>query len=200
MSKPRRIERICVFCGSSAGVDEQYSRLAADLGTEIAGRGYELVYGGGNLGLMGAVSRAAYNGGAKVYGIIPGPLAAKEIAGETIGTIEVVETMHQRKARMAELADAFVTLPGGIGTLEELFETISWIQLGIHSKPMGMLNVCGFFDSLLQLLAHQIDQGFIAARYRGLLVVEEEPGALIDRLLLHETPKSSVRWITPAQA
>lgn len=200
MSKLRRIERICVFCGSSAGVDEQYSRLAADLGTEIAARGYELVYGGGNLGLMGAVSRAAYNGGAKVYGIIPGPLAAKEIAGETIGTIEVVETMHQRKARMAELADAFVTLPGGIGTLEELFETISWIQLGIHSKPMGMLNVSGFFDSLLQLLAHQIDQGFIAARYRGLLVVEEEPGALIDRLLLHETPKSSVRWITPAQA
>jgi len=200
MSELREIERICVFCGSSAGVDEHYSRLAADLGSEIARRGYELVYGGGNLGLMGAVSRAAYNGGATVYGIIPGPLAAKEIAGETIGIIEVVETMHQRKARMAELADAFITLPGGIGTLEELFETISWIQLGIHSKPMGMLNVNGFFDSLLQMLAHQIDQGFIAPRYRNLLVVEEEPGELIDRLLKHETPKSSVQWITPAQA
>ena len=200
MSKLRRIERICVFCGASVGVDEHYSRLAADLGAEIARRGYELVYGGGNLGLMGAVSRAAYNGGATVYGIIPGPLAAKEIAGETIGIIEVVETMHQRKARMAELADAFVTLPGGIGTLEELFETISWIQLGIHSKPMGMLNVHGFFDSLLQMLSHQIDQKFIPPRYSSLLVVEEEPGALIDRLLRHETPKSSVQWITPAQA
>lgn len=200
MSELREIERICVFCGSSDGVDERYARLAASLGTEIARRGYELVYGGGNLGLMGAVSRAAYNGGATVYGIIPGPLAAKEIAGETIGIIEVVETMHQRKARMAELADAFVTLPGGIGTLEELFETISWIQLGIHSKPMGMLNVNGFFDSLLQLLAHQIDQGFIAPRYQNLLAVEEEPGALIERLLSHETPKSSVQWITPAQA
>ena len=200
MSELRRFERVCVFCGSSDGVDEHYARLAADMGTEIARRGYDLVYGGGNLGLMGAVSRAAYDAGATVYGIIPGPLAAKEIAGETIGIIEVVETMHQRKARMAELADAFITLPGGIGTLEELFETISWIQLGIHSKPMGMLNVNGYFDFRLQMLAHQIDQGLIAARYRRLLVVEEEPSALIDRLLRHETPQSAVQWITSAQA
>ena len=200
MNEPRRLERICVFCGSSDGVEEYYSRQAAALGTEIARRGYGLVYGGGNLGLMGTVSRAAHSGGATVYGIIPGPLAAKEIAGETIGNIEVVETMHQRKARMAELADAFITLPGGIGTLEELFETISWIQLGIHSKPMGLLNVHGFFDPLLQMLAHQIDQGFIAERYSRLLVVKEEPAALIDDLLRHETPRSSVQWITSAQA
>ena len=149
---------------------------------------------------MGAVSRAAHDGGATVYGIIPGPLAAKEIAGETIGHLEVVETMHQRKARMAELADAFVTLPGGIGTLEELFETISWIQLGIHNKPMGLLNVNGFFDPLRQMLAHQIEQGFIADRYRHLLVVEDQPSALVDGLLCHQTPESSVQWITSAQA
>ena len=149
---------------------------------------------------MGAVSRAAFDGGATVYGIIPAPLAAKEIAGDTIGRIEVVETMHQRKARMTELADAFVTLPGGFGTLEELFETISWIQLGIHNKPMGLLNVNGFFDPLRQMLNHQIDQGFIPARYRELLVVAEEPAELIDGLLRHETPASSVQWITADQA
>ena len=200
MSDTHHFDNICVYCGSSAGVDREYTRQATALGTEIACRGYGLVYGGGNLGLMGAVSRAAYAAGANVYGIIPGPLAAKEIAGETIGNIEVVETMHQRKARMAELADAFVTLPGGIGTLEELFETISWIQLGIHSKPMGLLNVNGFFDPLRQLLAHQIEQGFIHSRYRQLLVVEEEPTALIDGLLQHETPASSVQWITSEQA
>ena len=200
MSLMHRFDRICVYCGSSPGVNPEYTRQAAALGTEIARRGYGLVYGGGNLGLMGTVSRAAHSGGANVYGIIPAPLAAKEIAGETIGNIEVVETMHQRKARMAELADAFVTLPGGIGTLEELFETISWIQLGIHSKPMGLLNVNGFFDPLRQLLAHQIEQGFIHSRYRQLLVVEEEPIALIDGLLQHETPASSVQWITSEQA
>lgn len=200
MSELRRINRICVFCGSSDGVDERYARRAAALGTEIARRGFELVYGGGNLGLMGAVSRAAHDAGATVHGIIPEPLAAKEIAGETIGHIEVVETMHERKARMAELADAFITLPGGIGTLEELFETISWIQLGIHNKPMGLLNVNGFFDPLLQMLSHQIEQGFIAERYRRLLVVEEDSSVLIDDLLRHQTPESSVQWITSAQA
>lgn len=200
MNEQRRFERICVFCGSSPGVDGEYTLQAAKMGEEIARRGYGLVYGGGNLGLMGAVSRAAHAGGATVYGIIPGPLAAKEIAGETIGHLEVVETMHQRKARMAELADAFVTLPGGIGTLEELFETMSWIQLGIHNKPMGLLNVNGFFDPLRQMLAHQIEQGFISDRYRRLLVVEDEPSALIDDLLCHETPESSVQWITSAQA
>ncbi len=200
MSQTQRFSRICVYCGSSAGADEVYVRRAAALGAEIARRGYGLVYGGGNLGLMGAVSRAAHDGGATVYGIIPAPLAAKEIAGETIGRIEVVETMHQRKARMAQLADAFITLPGGFGTLEELFETISWIQLGIHTKPMGLLNVNGFFDPLRQMLDHQIDQGFIPTRYRGLLVVAEEPAELIDGLLVHETPSSSVQWISAEQA
>lgn len=200
MNDTHHFDNICVYCGSSAGVEAEYTRKASALGTEIARRGYGLVYGGGNLGLMGAVSRAAHTGGATVYGIIPGPLAAKEIAGETIGNIEVVETMHQRKARMAELADAFITLPGGFGTLEELFETISWIQLGIHSKPMGLLNVNGFYDPLRQMLEHQIDQGFIPFRYHQLLVIEEDPSALIDGLLCHETPGSSVQWITSEQA
>lgn len=200
MNPASRFSNICVFCGSSAGVDDLYARQAAALGAEIARRGYGLVYGGGNLGLMGAVSRAAFAGGANVFGIIPGPLAAKEIAGETIGRIEVVETMHQRKARMAELSDAFVTLPGGIGTLEELFETISWIQLGIHNKPMGLLNVNGFFDHLLQMLQFQIDQGFIPDRYRSLLVVSTEPAELIDGLLRHETPASAIQWISAEQA
>lgn len=200
MNVASRFSNICVFCGSSAGVDDIYTQQAEALGAEIARRGYGLVYGGGNLGLMGAVSRAAFAGGAAVFGIIPGPLAAKEIAGETIGNLEVVETMHQRKARMAELSDAFVTMPGGIGTLEELFETISWIQLGIHKKPMGLLNVDGFFDHLLQMLQYQIAQGFIADRYRSLLVVSDDPAELIDGLLRHETPASSVQWISAEQA
>ncbi len=200
MNVASRFSNICVFCGSSPGVDDIYTQQAEALGAEIARRGYGLVYGGGNLGLMGAVSRAAFAGGATVFGIIPGPLAAKEIAGETIGNLEVVETMHQRKARMAELSDAFVTMPGGIGTLEELFETISWIQLGIHSKPMGLLNVDGFFDHLLQMLQYQIAQGFIADRYRSLLVVSDDPAELIDGLLRHETPASSVQWISAEQA
>lgn len=200
MNPASRFTNICVFCGSSDGVDDSYVQQAEAVGIEIARRGYGLVYGGGNLGLMGAVSRAAFEGGATVFGIIPGPLAAKEIAGETIGNLEVVETMHQRKARMAELSDAFVTLPGGIGTLEELFETISWIQLGIHSKPMGLLNVDGFFDHLLQMLRYQIAQGFIADRYRSLLVVSDDPAELIDGLLRHETPASSVQWISAEQA
>ena len=200
MNLASRFSNICVFCGSSPGVDGIYTQQAEALGAEIARRGYGLVYGGGNLGLMGAVSRAAHAGGATVSGIIPGPLAAKEIAGETIGNLEVVETMHQRKARMAELSDAFVTMPGGIGTLEELFETISWIQLGIHSKPMGLLNIDGFFDHLLQMLRYQIAQGFIADRYRSLLVVSDDPAELIDGLLRHETPASSVKWISAEQA
>ncbi len=200
MNPAGRFSNICVFCGSSPGADEVYAQQAEALGAEIARRGYGLVYGGGNLGLMGAVSRAAFAGGAAVFGIIPGPLAAKEIAGETIGNLEVVETMHQRKARMAQLSDAFVTMPGGIGTLEELFETISWIQLGIHSKPMGLLNVNGFFDHLLQMLQYQIAQEFIADRYRSLLVVSDDPAELIDGLLRHDTPASSVQWISAEQA
>lgn len=200
MIQADRFSRICVYCGSSEGANDLYVRQASALGAEIARRGYGLVYGGGNLGLMGAVSRAAYEGGAAVYGIIPRPLAAKEIAGETVGHVEVVETMHQRKFRMFELSDAFITLPGGIGTLEELFETISWIQLGIHRKPVGLLNVNGFYDPLRQLIDHQIDQGFIQPKYRRLLVIAEEPAALIDGLLRHETPASSVQWIKPEQA
>ena len=200
MNDANRFSRICVYCGSSGKVDQKYLQQAAALGVAIAGRGYGLVYGGGNLGLMGAVSRAAHASGAEVHGIIPGPLARREIAGATIGNLEVVETMHVRKARMAELSDAFIALPGGFGTLEELFETISWIQLGIHVKPMGLLNVTGFYDPLLQMLDHQINEGFIPVRYRNLLVVADDPESLIDGLLQHETPASSVQWITVDQA
>lgn len=192
--------RICVYCGSSDGVNGLYTEQAAALGREMARRGLGLIYGGGSLGLMGAVARAARDGGADVHGIIPGPLAPKEIAGETFGQIEVVETMHQRKARMADLADAFIALPGGFGTLEELFETITWIQLGIHRKPVGLLNVAGFFDPLRQMIEHQIDEGFIRPKYRELLVVEQEPAPLLDALARHEPPGGVIQWVTQEQA
>ncbi len=195
-----RFSRICVYCGASNGIAGDYAQQASALGAEIARRGYGLVYGGGDLGLMGAVSWAAFAGGAAVHGIIPQPLAQKEITSESVGHIEIVETMHQRKARMTELADAFIALPGGFGTLEELCETITWIQLGIHRKPVGLLNVNGFFDLFQQLIDHQIDQGFIPAKYRGLLVVEEQPAALLDSLTRHEMPAGIIQWITQEQA
>lgn len=201
-SNPRNsapFARVCVYCGASDGVNDVYTQQASALGTEIARRDYSLIYGGGTLGLMGAVSRAAHAGGATVHGIIPGPLAQKESSGETVGYIEIVDTMHQRKARMAELADVFIALPGGFGTLEELFETITWIQLGIHRKPVGLLNVDGFFDPLQQLINHQIEQGFIRPKYGNLLVVEEEPALLLDSLARHEMPSGIVQWITSKQ-
>lgn len=194
------IARICVYCGASDGVNGEYLASASALGAEMARRGYGLVYGGGGVGLMGAVARGVAQHGGAVHGVIPTPLMSKEIAGEPVGHLEVVDSMHTRKARMAELSDAFVALPGGFGTLEELFETITWTQLGIHRKPIGLLNVAGFYDPLLALIEHSIDQGFVRPKYRGMLVAESDPATLLDRLALHESPDGIVRWITPEQA
>lgn len=191
---------ICVYCGASDGANGDYLKSASALGAEIARRGYGLVYGGGSVGVMGAVARGVrYNGGA-VHGVIPAQLKSKEVSGAPIGTLEVVDSMHARKARMAALADAFIALPGGFGTLEELFETITWTQLGIHRKPIGLLNVAGFFDPLLAMVEHSIAQGFVRPQYRGVLVAENDPTALLDRLATHQPPDGFVRWIAPKEA
>lgn len=166
----------------------------------MARRGIGLVYGGGSVGMMGAVARSVRDNGGAVHGVIPTPLKSKEVSGEPIGHLEVVDSMHTRKARMAELADAFIALPGGFGTLEELFETITWTQLGIHRKPIGLLNSAGFYDPLLGMIEHFIEQGFIRPQYRALLVAESDPVALLDRLVVHEAPDGFVQWITPAEA
>ena len=194
------IARICVYCGASDGVNGEYLASASALGAEMARRGYGLVYGGGGVGLMGAVARSVAQHGGAVHGVIPTPLMSKEIAGEPVGDLEVVDSMHIRKARMAELSDAFIALPGGFGTLEELFETITWTQLGIHRKPIGLLNVAGFYDPLLAMIEHSIVQGFVRPKYRGMLVAESDPAALLDRLAVHQSPDGIVQWITPAQA
>lgn len=195
-----QFSHICVYCGASDGVNGAYVSGATALGAELARRGIGLVYGGGSVGVMGAVARSVRDNGGAVHGVIPAALKPKEVSGEPIGHLEVVDSMHTRKARMAELADAFIALPGGFGTLEELFETITWTQLGIHRKPIGLLNVAGFYDPLLAMIEHSIAQGFIRPKYRGLLVADNDPTALLDRLLTHEPPDGFVRWMTAEEA
>ncbi|KAJ0028047.1 hypothetical protein Pint_36135 [Pistacia integerrima] len=165
-----RFRRICVFCGSSSGNKTSYQEAAVALGKELVERKIDLVYGGGSVGLMGLVSQAVHDGGRHVLGVIPRTLMPREITGETVGEVRAVSDMHQRKAEMARQADAFIALPGGYGTLEELLEVITWAQLGIHDKPVGLLNVDGFYNSLLSFVDKAVDEGFISPTARRILV------------------------------
>jgi hypothetical protein len=193
------VRRVCVFCGSSPGGDPRYAQQAAALARELASRGIGLVFGGGSIGLMGVVADHALAAGAAVTGVIPHGLAARELAHRGVADMRVVTTMHARKALMAELADGFVALPGGLGTLDELFEIVTWSQLGIHRKPVGVLNVAGYYDPLVTLLDHAVAGGFVAAENRGLVIVDEEPAALLDRMAAHEPPPAPA-WATPEEA
>ncbi|XP_058225453.1 cytokinin riboside 5'-monophosphate phosphoribohydrolase LOG1-like [Rhododendron vialii] len=165
-----RFKRVCVFCGSSPGNKPSYQLAAIQLGKELVERKIDLVYGGGSVGLMGLVSQAVYDGGRHVLGVIPRTLMPREITGETVGEVRPVSDMHQRKAEMARQADAFIALPGGYGTLEELLEVITWAQLGIHDKPVGLLNVDGFYNSLLCFIDKAVDEGFIAPSARHIII------------------------------
>jgi uncharacterized protein (TIGR00730 family) len=173
---------ICVYCGSRAGVLPAYVRAAQEIGTEIGRRGWQLVYGGGRSGLMGEVADAALAAGAAVVGVIPHSLMDRELGHRDITELHVVDTMHQRKMMMAERSDAFLALPGGIGTFEELFEVWSWRQLGYHDKPLGLLNVAGYYDALLAFLQQSKDDGFMSDAQTALLEVGGEPLALLRRL------------------
>ncbi|KAG6437186.1 hypothetical protein SASPL_102097 [Salvia splendens] len=170
MEKESRFKRICVFCGSSSGKKPSYQEAAVDLGKQLVERRIDLVYGGGSVGLMGLVSQAVHDGGRHVLGVIPRTLMPREITGETVGEVRAVSDMHQRKAEMARQADAFIALPGGYGTLEELLEVITWAQLGIHRKPVGLLNVEGYYNSLLSFLDKAVDEGFISQTARRIIV------------------------------
>lgn len=165
---------LCVFCGSRLGSDPAYERAARDLGTLLARRRCRLIYGGGSVGLMGIVADAVLAGGGEVVGVIPDFLATRELLHTGLTELKVVETMHQRKALMAELSEGFLALPGGYGTLEELFEVITWSQLGLHRKPIGLLNTAGFFTSLVEFLDRGIKDGFIREQERGHLIVEHD--------------------------
>jgi uncharacterized protein (TIGR00730 family) len=182
---------ICVFCGAASGRAPTYAATARDLGELLAERGIGLVYGGGNVGLMGEVADAVLDAGGQAIGVIPQQLVDREIAHAGLTELHVVENLHQRKALMAELADAFLTLPGGIGTMEELFEVWSWGKLGLHSKPCGLLNVDGYFDSLRTLADQMVTKGFLEPEYRKMLLIEEQPSVLLDRLAAYVPPG---RW------
>ena len=176
------MKRICLFCGSSTRVGTRYLDLARNFGGLLAARGIELVYGGGSIGLMGAAADAVLEAGGRVIGVIPKALARKEVLHEGLTDLRIVGSMHERKALMADLSDGFAALPGGLGTLDEWFEIWTWAQLGIHDKPIGLLNFEGFFDPLLTFLDQLVAEGFVRPEHRAMAVVEREMGALIDRL------------------
>ena len=177
------IRRVCVYCGSRPGVRPAYAEAARALGALLAEAGIGLVTGGGRVGLMGAVADAVLAAGGEAVGVIPQALLDREVGHERMTRLDVVQTMHERKARMADLADAFVALPGGLGTLEEIAEVLTWAQLGLHGKPCGLLDVDGYYAPLVAFVDHAVAEGFVGVDARAALVVEQEPAALLDRLL-----------------
>jgi uncharacterized protein (TIGR00730 family) len=189
------VERICVFCGASPGARPAYREATEELARLVAEEGVGMVYGGGGVGLMGALADAVLAAGGEITGVIPRSLVDREIAHRDVTDMRVVASMHERKALMAELADAFVALPGGIGTLEELFEVYTWAQLGLHRKPCALLNVAGYYDGIAGFLDHAVEQRFLREETRELLMVESDPGALLERLRAFEPPAVVPKWI-----
>jgi len=177
--------RICVFCGSRRGADPVYAVAAQALGQALTRRGLGLVFGGGHIGLMGVLADAVLAGGGEVTGVIPQALVDKELAHAAVRDMRIVATMHERKAVMADLSDAFIALPGGYGTADELFEILTWAQLRIHTKPIGLLNTQGFFDPLLAWLDHTVTEGFVKPIHRGLLLVADTAETLLDELIVY---------------
>lgn len=175
-------KRVCVFCGSHSGANAAYREAATAMGSYLAERQIELVYGGGGIGLMGTLADAVLSSGGVVTGVIPEFLSAKEIAHPKLNQMYVVQSMHERKAKMAELADAFIAMPGGIGTFEEFFEVVTWAQLGLHQKPCGLLNTRGYYDPLLALLDRALEEGFLKLEHRSLFVTSDSPKVLLDLL------------------
>ena len=173
--------RICIFTGSSRGIRAEYADAARQVAGELVERGYGLVYGGGNVGLMGVIADAVIERGGHVTGVIPDALVSQEVAHRGLSELRVVQSMHERKAVMADLSDGFIAMPGGIGTMEEFFEILSWAQLGIHQKPCGLLNVRGYYQQIVQFLDYALDEGFLKPKHRALLILEEEPDRLLDR-------------------
>jgi uncharacterized protein (TIGR00730 family) len=182
MAHTAKFNRICVFCGTNPGERPEYGAAARALGKLLADEDIELVYGGASVGIMGELADAVHEGGGHVTGIIPQQLMKKEAAHTGIPDLIVVASMHQRKSQMADLADGFIALPGGIGTLEGFFEILTWGQLGIHNKPCGVLNVAGYFDLLTGFLDHAVKEGFLTAEHRKMIMVESDPAKLLERM------------------
>jgi uncharacterized protein (TIGR00730 family) len=184
------MRRVCVFCGSSLGARPVYAEAAATLGRLIAESGLGLVYGGGNVGLMGIAANAALAAGGEVIGVIPEALMRMEVGHVDLTELHVVASMHERKARMADFADAFIALPGGIGTMEELFEVWTWGQLGLHPKPLGFLDVAGYYGHLHTFLDHMVAEGFLRERHRAMVAVESDAATLLARFRAYHPPET----------
>ncbi len=191
------IASVCVYCGSNPGRLPAYADSARALAAVLAERGITLVYGGASVGIMGLVADAVLERGGRVVGVIPEALVQKEVAHRGLTELHVTRSMHERKARMAELSGAFVALPGGIGTLEELFEIWTWAQLGFHAKPCGLLNVAGYYDDLARFLGHCVDEAFVRPAHRAMLLVEKDPAKLLDRFARYEPPVVT-KWVERA--
>ena len=193
------LSSICVFCGSNGGADPAYLAAAETVGEGLAQRGIRVVYGGGRVGMMGALADGALAAGGEVVGVIPQQIFDLEIGHTGLDDLRVVGSMHERKALMAELSDAFVALPGGIGTLEELFEVYTWNQLGLHAKPLGLFNVRGYYDGLARFLDHAVQERFVTRESRAMLLVSEHLDELIDGLAGWQAPRQP-KWIDRAQS
>jgi hypothetical protein len=192
------MKNICVYCGSNPGRLPEYRDAARLLGYEMAGRGLGLVYGGASIGVMGAVADAVLERGGQAVGVIPYSLATKEVSHDGLDELIVVDSMHERKAKMAELSDGFIALPGGWGTIEEIFEMLTWAQLGFHEKPCGLLNVAAYYDQLFAFLENAIEQQFVKEEYRPMIIMDEAPAVLLDRFDHYRAPKVR-KWIGPEE-
>jgi uncharacterized protein (TIGR00730 family) len=183
------MKRICVYCGSSPGRDPCYAEAAQELAQALVDRNLGLVYGGAEVGLMGVVADAVLAAGGEVIGVIPRALEAKEVAHKRLTELRTVGSMHERKALMVELSDGFIALPGGLGTLDELFEVLTWAQLGLHGKPCGLLNVLGYYDALTKFLEHAVHEQFVRGSHREMLLVDTNPGHLLERFARYRSPR-----------
>ncbi len=189
------MRRICVFCGASPGARPEYAQATTELARLLTSEGIGVVYGGGGVGLMGVLADAVLAEGGEIIGVIPRALLDREIAHRDVADMRVVASMHERKALMAELADAFIALPGGLGTMEELFEVYTWAQLGLHRKPCALLNVEGYYDGVASFLSHAVEERFLREEHRDMLMVESQPGPLIERLRGFEPDSTLPKWI-----
>ena len=190
------MKRLCVFCGSSFGVNPAYVKAAIDLGNAIAKRNICLVYGGARVGLIGEIASTVIRAKGEVIGVIPKDLVDKEVAHSNLSDLRIVGSMHERKSLMAELSDGFIALPGGFGTLEEIFEAITWAQLSFHDKPCGLLNINGYYDDLIKFLDHSLEENFIVPEHRAMIIVDDDPDSLLDKFSKYEPPIiDKAKWI-----
>ena len=194
-----RIKRICVFCGSSPGAHKDYALAAEKLGRMLAEKNIGLVYGGGSVGLMGIIARAALKHGGEVTGVIPEALARRGVGLKELKNLKIVPSMHERKALMAKLSDAFIAMPGGIGTLEEFFEVLTWTQLGIHTKPCALFNVRNYYGHMTDFLDHAVKEDFVEKEHRDMVIVEDDPEKLLESIAAFKPPtKDKVKWALKA--